>query len=94
MPRMVRAAVKIKDLKQNKIVIIPCHRHCDAFQILHDLGYKFTDFLTLGQGFLDRDDKFYTRTQAYKEAWDANQLPTEEYERGYAIRELFSEDVW
>jgi len=95
MEKVHHAAVKIMDLRQNKEVIIPCHRHCDAFHILHDLGYKIGDFLTLGQGFLvGPDERFVNRTEAYKMAWDNGQLPQEEYDRGYAIRELFSEDVW
>ena len=34
------AAVKIFDFRQNKEIIIPCHRHCDAFFILKEFGYK------------------------------------------------------
>lgn len=95
MEKVHHAAVKIMDLKQNKEVIIPCHRHCDAYQILHDLGYKFTDFYTIGQGFLvGPDDKFVSRTEAYQIAWKNLQLPYEEYARGNGVKELFSEDVW
>ena len=89
------AAVKIYDLRQEKEVIIPCHRHCDAFQILHDLGYKIGDFKTLSQGFLvGMDDRYVSRTEAYDIAWNNHQLSAEEYSRGKAVRELFSEDVW
>ena len=95
MEKVHHAAVKIMDLRQNKEVIIPCHRHCDAFHILHDLGYKIGDFKTLGYGFLvGHDERFVSRTEAYKMAWDNGQLQQEEYDRGYAVRELFSEDVW
>jgi hypothetical protein len=47
-----RAAVKIYDKRQDKEMIIPCHRHCDAFQILHDFGYKKGEFdqKTAGHG--------------------------------------------
>ena len=37
---ITRAAVKIKDLRQSKETIIPVHRHCDAFYILKEFGYK------------------------------------------------------
>ena len=37
---IVSAAVKIKDLRQDKEIIIPCHRHCDAFYILKQFAYK------------------------------------------------------
>ena len=89
------AAVKIHDLRQDKDIIIPCHRHCDAYQILHDLGYKFNDFVTVSQGFLvGPSDRYVSRTEAYDLAWDNKQLSEEEYARGRAVRELFSEDVW
>lgn len=37
---IVCAAVKILDLRQNKEIIIPCHRHCHAFRILKDFNMK------------------------------------------------------
>ena len=37
---IVKAAVKIFDFRQNKDWIIPCMRHCDAFYILKEFGYK------------------------------------------------------
>lgn len=92
--KIVKAAVKILDLKQNKEIIIPCHRHCDAFQILHDFGYRIQDYKTLEQGFLDGDDNFYNRIDAYDIAWAFDQLPVDEYMQGYKKKELFSEDVW
>ena len=42
-----RAAVKIVLFDANSIkeITIPCHRHCDAFHILHDFGFqKHVDF--------------------------------------------------
>jgi hypothetical protein len=92
--KIVRAAVKIFDNRQHKEVIIPCHRHCDAFQILHDFGYKIGEFKTLAQGFLDEHDVFYDRVEAYDVAWYSDQLKTDDYMKGYAKRELFSEDLW
>ena len=51
--------------------------------------------MTLSQGFLvGPDDKYVSRTEAYDIAWANLQLPYEEYTRGKAVRELFSEDVW
>ena len=38
--RMVHAAVKIYDKRQEKEIIIPCHRHCDVFVILKECGYS------------------------------------------------------
>ena len=89
---IVRAAVKIRDLRQDKEIIIPCHRHCDAFQILHDFGYQIKAFKTLEQGFLDEKDNFYNRTEAWKHAYLHDQINPDAIE--HTIQELFSEDLW
>ncbi len=94
MKRIVKAAVKIMDLRQNKEIIIPCHRHCDAFEILHEFGYKIGDFKTLEQGFLDQDGEFHNRVDSFRIAWNALQLKYEHYCKGFKPTELFSEDVW
>lgn len=85
-----RAAIKIYDKRQNKEVIIPCHRHCDAFQILYEFGYKrFTDYEEVAQGFLDEHDNFYERVPAWIHARECGQVFKE-----FAPRELYSEDLW
>ena len=90
---IVSAAVKIKDLRQNKEIIIPCHRHCDAFYILKQFNYKKDiDYKEIAQGFLTEEDKFYNRVQAYDHAlseWQLNEDVLEEHRK-----ELFSEDLW
>ena len=89
---IVKAAVKIMDLRQNKELIIPCHRHCDAFYILKEFGYKKNvDYKEIAQGFLDAEDNFYDRVAAYKHAWFHYQFPME---KEYQPTELFSEDLW
>lgn len=90
---IVKAAVKIFDMRQNKEVIIPCHRHCDAFYILKEFGYKRNiDYKELEQGFLDEEDKFYNRIQAHRHAWWKMQVEINKEE--YEPKELFSEDLW
>ena len=86
--QMVRAAVKIKDKRQDKIWDIPCHRHCDAFLILKEFGYTREDYEILEQGFLDANDVFYNRTDARKNAIESGQIKASEYS------ELYSEDLW
>ena len=61
MARIINAAVKIYDKKQEKEIIIPCHRHCDAFYMLKEFGYMRSDYDIIGQGFLDRDYNFLSR---------------------------------
>ena len=87
-----RAAVKIYDKRQDKEITSPCHRHCDAFQILKDFGYKrFTDYEEIAQGFLDEHDNFLDRIDARLHAVECKQL---QYDEPYTIAELYSEDLW
>ena len=88
---IVSAAVKIKDLRQDKEIIIPCHRHCDAFYILKQFAYKKNiDYKEIAQGFLDEYDNFYNRVEAWHEAYKCNQLMVIDN----TSKELFSEDLW
>lgn len=88
---IVSAAVKIKDLRQDKEIIIPCHRHCDAFYILKQFAYKKNiDYKEIAQGFLDEHDNFYNRVEAWHEAYKHRQLKMV----NPSYHELFSEDLW
>jgi hypothetical protein len=88
---IVKAAVRIEDLRQNKEIVIPCMRHCDVFYILKELGYKKDiDYKELEQGFLDEHDNFYNRVEAWHEAYKYRQLMM--VDPNY--HELFSEDLW
>lgn len=88
---IVKAAVQIKDLRQNTIWEIPCHRHSDTFYILKMMGYKKgIDYHEIDQGFLDENDKFYDRVSAWKHAWWHKQVKGNIDEP----TELFSEDLW
>lgn len=87
---IVKAAVKILDKRQNKEIIIPVMRHCDAFDILKQFSYKKNiDYKELAQGFLDEHDNFYDRIAAKKHAQEFNQL-----KETTRCAELFSEDLW
>ena len=91
-----RAAVKIRvfdecnSLLNNKEITIPCHRHCDAFQILASFHMrKNIDFIELAQGFLNEHGEFLTRIEAKQEAIRCNQLINHTNDVN-----LYSEDVW
>lgn len=87
---ITKAAVRIMDLRQNKEIIIPCMRHCDAFYILHEFGYKKNiDYKELAQGFLDEEGNFYDRIAAKKHAQAHDQL-----KENTRCAELFSEDLY
>lgn len=93
------AAVKILLKEENREVIIPCHRHGHAYQILRDLGFQSSDFKTVKQGFIayevDPDDPFngtetfLDRKEALTYAKMNRQILTSESDD-----ELYSEDLW
>ncbi len=93
------AAVKILLKKENREVIIPCHRHGDAYKILKDLGFQSSDFKTVKQGFIayevDPDDPFngietfLDRKEALIHAKRNRQILT-----SMSDDELYSEDLW
>jgi hypothetical protein len=88
---ITKAAVKIFDERQNKEWTIPCMRHCDAFYILKEFGYKKNiDYKELEQGFLDENDNFLNRVEAWEEARRCRQLKM--VDPTYHC--LFSEDLW
>ena len=87
---IARAAVKLHIDWRNKTVVIPCHRHADAYEIMYELGcIKGKDYQTLCEGFLDENNNFLTRQEAYIEAERCNQLKSEE---NSCI--LYSENLW
>lgn len=89
---IVKAAVMILNLHTKKEMIIPCHRHCDAFYILKTFNMRRDiDYIELAQGFLDEEDNFYTRIEAYKHAYYNEQI---DKMQNYKVKELFSEDLW
>lgn len=87
---IVSAAVRIYDKKQDKIIILPVHRHCDAFYILKELGYSKDDFESNqnDQGFLDENGLFYSRVEARLHALMCKQIENTEYTA------LYSEDLY
>ena len=74
-------------------VIIPCHRHSNFFEIMKILHCQY-DKPSVEQGFIDWDEfeqkkEFVSRTEAFKRAQWANQIP-----KWKEPTELFSEDLW
>ena len=73
-----------------KSIVIPCHRHADAYEIMYEFGLmRDRDYKMLVEGFLDDHDNFLTRQEAYIEAENCNQLKNNE-----TSRLLYSEDLW
>lgn len=96
---IISAAVKILLKKENREVIIPCHRHGDAYRILKDLGFQSSDFETVKQGFIaykvDPNNRinwietFLDRKEALAHAKLSHQISSLINED-----ELYSEDLW
>lgn len=90
---IVSAAVKILNLHTNEEMVIPIHRHCDCFYILHLFNMKQgIDYKQIAQGFLDEHDNFYNRIEAWKHAYLHNQINPDAIE--HTTQELFSEDLY
>lgn len=89
MKRIERAAVKFYLIKEDREVIIPCHRHCDAYEIM---SLMKAESQSLEEGFLDSDYEFVTRREAYDIAVAADQLIVDKEDIVKCL--LFSEDLW
>lgn len=86
---IVKAVVKVRMLQDNREITIPCHRHYDAFYILHEFGYEQSkDYVQVAQGFLDEHGNFYDRVAAKRHAQECCQIDETKFS------ELFSEDLW
>lgn len=80
-------------------ITIPCHRHADAYEILNALGYRDgKEYIAVAEGFLDENDNFMTRAEAWQEARRCYQFLNSYIEK-YCDNVnpptiLYSEDVW
>lgn len=89
---IVRAAVQFHLYTDGRDIILPVHRHCDAFKIMKIMGYKPSEYRRDMEGFLTEKDEFLDRVQAADHAYECGQLEvTPEIDR---IEILFSEDLW
>ena len=85
-----------------KELIIPCHRHADAYEILHMFRLrKDMEYKVIAEGFLDENDNFMTRREAWDEAFRCSQFPEKVMEQYWTGEKdpmvptaLYSEDLW
>ena len=96
---IICAAIKVsgfrKDLNKFDTVIICGLRHGDCYNIIK-LFENNWDKIKFIEGFLDSDGYFYTRKEAYREAFKIGQLaPTvENFKSLNNEDELYSEDLY
>ena len=83
------AAVKYKDL------VIPCHRHCDGYEILYTLKAENYRTNTV-QGFITTKNEFLNRQEAFLDAMACGQLSatTRQHKQDIFEIELYSEDLY
>lgn len=96
---VAKAAVKIRVPIRDEEVIIPCHRHVDAYEILNALHYRDgKEYYALAEGFLDENDNFMTRAEAWQEARRCHQFTDtyieEHIDEDKPVQILYSEDLW
>lgn len=106
---VAKAAVKIKLLTNfydwttdPGEIIIPCHRHADAYEILNMFHYRDgKEYMAIAEGFLDENDNFMTRVEAWREAFRCYQFPEKVMEQYWTGEKdpmvptaLYSEDLW
>lgn len=67
-------------------------RHCYIYEMLYDLLYK----IDAAEGFVDEENKFYDRFEAYDYAVEHHQLlrTVLEWKNEKHERELYSEDLY
>lgn len=86
------ACCAVKFYDKDKEIIIPCHRHADAYWIVHTLRPDIsTERRSKNEGYLNEKDEFLTRQEAWMEAYKHNQILDYE-EATYGV--LYSEDLW
>jgi hypothetical protein len=91
---LVLSAIKIvlyKDSYGREIApIVYGKRHCDCIYNAKQLGYKREDIVRAEQGFIDAQQRFYSREEARKIArencWVSDDTRSKEI--------LYSEDLW
>lgn len=94
---IIAAAVKFMIPSTGNEVVLCANRHCNVFNQLKLLGFNPKQcYIELEQGFIDHDNNFLSRTEAYYHAKKCNQLSKEvllKYEN-QKDKEIFSEDLW
>ena len=95
---ILAAAIKYKIEKTGEEVVLCGCRHGDIFQQLRALGFEpGKGYKEIEQGFIDHNNKFYDRVNAFTYARMCGQLSEKIYDdklRLYTEPELISEDLW
>ena len=87
---IVASAIKFHIEATNSDVVLCGLRHSNIFEQLNNLGFKPKEgYKEIEQGFIDNNNNFLTRKEAYLHALVCDQLHSTR-----SSVELFSEDLW
>ena len=98
----VRIYTKPESKFMDTMFDIPCHRHADAYEILHMFRLRrYMEYDVIAEGFLDDKDNFLSRVDAWSEAFHCAQFPEKVMEQYWTGEKdpmvptaLYSEDLW
>lgn len=96
---ILASAIKFHIDETNEDVVLCGARHGDVFQQLEALGFEPRNGYTeLEQGFIDHNNNFLTREEAYEHAKMCGQICAkivyEREEKGLFGKKMISEDLW
>ena len=89
------AALFIENKETGRQEILPCRRHGDGLNFFHATGLS-GKWKIKTEGFIDIDNNFYDREDAYQHALMCGQLSasTKELKHEHQEIELYSEDLY
>lgn len=96
---ILASAIKFHIDETNEDVVLCGARHGDVFQQLEALGFEpRKGYTELEQGFIDHNNNFLTREEAYEHAKMCGQICAkivyEREEKGLFGKKMISEDLW
>lgn len=90
MNHIISAACRVKI--NEKEVILKCHRHVDIRELAHSIK-DFATLVVIEEGFLDSNEAFCSRREAFIIADNAKQIQfADDGEREWQV--LYSEHLW
>lgn len=93
---IICAALKVEKCDDFEETVVPCFRHGNGYEILHNLckNNKYKGHVT--EGFMTNKGEFLDRIDAYDHAWKCGQLSVvgRAYKVEHQENELYSEDLY
>ena len=92
---IVCAALLLENKETKELVVLPCFRHGNGFQLMQELCLR-DKWKEIKQGFINHNNTFLNRSDAYTEALACGQLSAANrwYKEDNREIELYSEDLY